>query len=580
MASPIEEIKSRLSVVELIGSYLRLQKAGANFKALCPFHNEKTPSFYVSPAREIWHCFGCGAGGDIFRFVGQIEGVEFPEALELLAGRAGVQLKKEDPRLATERRRLFSLLEEAAKFYEAELLKRKEVLAYLKARGLKDETVKNFRLGFAPQGWEGVLGHLMPKGFRGEEIERAGLAIVSQRPEAKARFYDRFRSRIMFPIADGSGRVIGFSGRIFGEETGEGKYINSPQTILFDKSRVLYLWDKAKNEIRQKDACLLVEGQLDAVMSHQAGVKNAVAASGTALGQGHLDLIKRLTSKLYLAFDADLAGEAATRRGVDLVLARGFEVNLIELPKGQDPAELVQENPGRWQEAVRQARPIIAFFLNLLKKKFPEDLRRLRSEANSLVLPYIAALENEIERAHWVQETAQVMGLKEEPVWAEVRKLGLKNRKEILEAQATGTSLPPKTRRDLLEERILGMLVWKRGEFLEKFDKKTSEFFSEHRQPLLQCVFSEKFPAGAQDLKQNLEKLSLEAELLYGEMERVHEEFHLLLSELEKENLKSRLEELASEIRRQESAGQEGQVRILLAEFGELSKKLLNHGQV
>jgi DNA primase len=593
MASVIEEIKRRLDIVQLVGSYIRLDKAGANFKALCPFHNEKLPSFYVSPAREIWHCFGCGAGGDIFRFVSQIEGVEFPEALEMLALRSGVALRKEDPRLLTERKRLFSLLEGATQYFVSELQKRKDVWSYLNERGLKDETIKSFRLGYAPQSWDGVINHLTARGFRPEEIERAGLAVLSSNPETRSKFYDRFRARIIFPIWDASGRVVGFSGRIFekdarkdGEVELEGaKYINTPQTVLYDKSKVLYLWNRAKDEIRKEGASVLVEGQLDALMSHQAGVINAVATSGTSLGREHLRLIKRLASKLFLAFDPDQAGEIATRRAVELALELGLDVNIISLPKGKDPAETIRQGVEIWEEAVLNAKPIIAFFLGRLKEKFPDDLRLRRSEAKVIVLPYLARVENEIEKAHWVQETSKVLALSEEPLWEELKKAASLRKKEASEADAGEASkFPSKTRRDLLEERILGMLSWKKGKFLGKLCREAQEFFSAHNKPLLECVLKEKFPSEARELKDKLEKLSLEAELLYGEMpaspdasrggERVHEEFHNLIKELEKESVRLRLEEITQEIRKLEAEEDKKKILEHLEEFNRLAQKL------
>src|SRR3989344_3981942 len=294
-------------IFDLIGSYIRLSKAGANFKAVCPFHNEKTPSFYVSPSREIFHCFGCNAGGDVFRFVSMIEGVEFPEALSILAGRAGVVLKREDPRISGERKRLLSLIDDAAKYFESELAGNGPAKEYLRTRGLKEGTVRSFRLGFVPDGWENLFGHLSQKGYKPEEIAKAGLALQSSNPNSGTKFYDRFRSRIMFPISDSSGRVVGFSGRIFNKETNEGKYINTPNTVLYDKSKILYLWDRAKNEARKENTCIVVEGQMDALMSHQAGITNTVATSGTAFGSAHLSIIKRLASKLLLAFDNDEA---------------------------------------------------------------------------------------------------------------------------------------------------------------------------------------------------------------------------------------------------------------------------------
>lgn len=576
MASPIEEIKKRVDIVDLVGSYIRLSKAGANFKAVCPFHSEKTPSFYVSPAREIWHCFGCSAGGDIFRFVSMIEGVEFPEALELLASRAGVVLKREDPRLSSERRRLLNLLEEATRYYESELLKNKDALDYLKNRGVKNETIKSFRLGFAPDGWENALRHLSEKGYRGEEVERSGLAILSQNPEIKSRFYDRFRSRIMFPIFDTSGRVAGFSGRIFGKETNEGKYINTPQTLLYDKSKILYLWDRAKNEVRKENACVLVEGQMDAIMSHQAGVMNAVATSGTALARGHLALIKRLTSKLLLAFDTDTAGELASKRAFELALEAGFDVNIIEVRQGKDPAETVRENPELWVRSLSEAKPVIAFFLGNLKKKFSGDMRRLRSEAKILILPYLSRLSDEIEKAHWVQEMSRTLELKEEPLWEELKKLKSNLKRE--EAGITGevrlADFGSKTRRHLLEERILGMLAWQKGKFLEKLEKDAKEAFSPENREILDWVLDKKDKPLDKDFKTKLSKLSLESELLYGDNAEPGEEFRNLMDELRREAVRARLEFLSDEIRKLELAGEKSKLTEHLKEFQDTSKKL------
>ena len=579
MASPVEEIKKRVNVVDLVGSYLRLSKAGANFKALCPFHSEKTPSFYVSPAREIWHCFGCDAGGDIFRFVSQIEGVEFPEALELLASRAGVVLRKEDPRLLTQRKRSLTLLEEATRYYQSELSKNKEALDYLKNRGLREDTVQSFRLGFAPDGWENVLNHLKAKDFQREEAERAGLAIRSE----KASFYDRFRSRIMFPIFDPSGRVIGFSGRIFEKETNEGKYINTPNTILYDKSRILYLWDKARDEVRKQNVCVLVEGQMDAIMSHQAGITNVVATSGTALGRGHLALIKRLASKLLLAFDADPAGEIAARRALEFALGEGFDVNIIEVPEGKDPAETIGRDPELWRKVLSGAKPVIAFFLENLQKKFSGDMRKLRSEAKNLILPYLARLNDEIEKAHWVQEVSKILELKEEPLWEELKKISRGFRKEetgvtaeVKPARAGGLAdFGQKTRRHLLEERVLGMLAWKPNEFLENLDEEAKEFFSAENRPFLEGFFGKAAPAG-KDYQARFSKLALEAELLYGEMADIPSEFKNLLSELEREAVRAKLEILSGEIRKLELAGEQSLLAQRLKEFQNASVKL-NH---
>ena len=395
MSSTVEQIKSRLSIADVVQSYIKLQKAGANFKANCPFHNEKTPSFFVSPSRQSWHCFGCSRGGDMFSFIMEIEGVDFLESLKILADRAGVEVEKIDKKQQSERLRLLQLIGESVKFYEFELRKNADVVAYLKKRGMKGETAKSFNLGFAPAGWRNLHDYLKDKDYSDFEMEKAGMIVKSDK--AQTGYYDRFRSRIMFPIFNASGQAVGFSGRIFGEEGTDsgGKYINSPQTVLYDKSRILYGFDKAKNEIRKKDACVIMEGQMDAVMSHQAGVVNAAAVSGTALTIDHLRLIKRLTDKIIMAFDKDEAGARASSKGIDMALAEGFEVKIAVSPSGKDPADAVLDNPESWLKAVSEAKNVIEFYLELFDDR--KDIERK-------ILPYIAVLPSEMEKAGWVKK--------------------------------------------------------------------------------------------------------------------------------------------------------------------------------
>ena len=569
MSSPVEEIKKRVDIVDLIGSYIRLSKAGANFKAVCPFHNEKTPSFYVSPSREIFHCFGCNAGGDVFRFVSMIEGVEFPEALSILAGRAGVVLKREDPRISGERKRLLSLIDDAAKYFESELAGNGPAKEYLRTRGLKEGTVRSFRLGFVPDGWENLFGHLSQKGYKPEEIAKAGLALQSSNPNSGTKFYDRFRSRIMFPISDSSGRVVGFSGRIFNKETNEGKYINTPNTVLYDKSKILYLWDRAKNEARKENTCIVVEGQMDALMSHQAGITNTVATSGTAFGSAHLSIIKRLASKLLLAFDNDEAGETASRRAYELALDSGFEVHIIDVPEGKDPAETLAFDPGLWSGAIKNAKPVIAFFLDNLEKKFGGDLHKIRTEARTAVLPYIARFSSEIEKAHWVQETAKILQLKEDPLWEEIKKIRVQGRAGDFSAKETKVvDVEQKTRRHLVEERILGMLVWKTGTSFG-VEANLKDLFSKENSLMLEAVL-----AGKSDFETALSKLALEAELLYGDADNMEAEMKNLASELERETVRAKLESLSEEIRKTEAAGERAKLAEYLNEFQETSRKL------
>src|SRR4030043_2178196 len=357
ISSPIDEIKSRLDIVEVISSYIKLQKAGANYRAVCPFHSEKKPSFFVSPARQIWHCFGCSKGGDMFGFVKEIEGVEFGDALRILAQRAGVELKrqtKEYKEFQTERERLYEICDLATRFFEKQLAESKtgkEAKQYLLDRGITKESLEKWRVGYAPDVWQGLADFLSSRNYSQEEIKKAGVGLSSE----KGSFYDRFRGRIIFPIFDLNSQVVGFGGRVFKEKDKKeiAKYVNTPQTILYDKSRILYGLDKAKVEIRKKDFCILVEGYVDLIMVFQAGFENAVATSGTALTPLQLKTLKRYSDNLLTAFDMDVAGEAATKRGIDLAQIHGFNVKVIVLPEGMDPADLVLKDVKAWEEKGR-----------------------------------------------------------------------------------------------------------------------------------------------------------------------------------------------------------------------------------
>ncbi len=497
MSSPVEQIKQRLSVADVVQSYIKLDKAGANFKARCPFHSEKSASFFVSPARDIWHCFGCNRGGDIFGFVMEIEGVEFIEALKILGERVGIKLKMEDPRLRNERTRLLDLMKAAADFYRGELLKQKDVLDYLNKRGLKDSTIQSYVLGYAPEeksGWRNLYENLLSRGYSDEEMEKAGMVIRADQREK--RYYDRFRGRIMFPLFDFSGRIVAFSGRLWPEtlssstpgfrdslKPGVAKYINSPQTILYDKSRILYGFDKAKTEIRKKDACVLVEGQMDVLMSHQAGVLNSVAISGVGLTLVHLESIGRLTNNLIVSFDSDEAGLIAAGRGIDLALQKGFEVRVTTLPFGKDPADVASKDPEAWQKAVSEGRPIIDFYLKTLSEKI-SDSRELNREVEKVVLPYVSLIESEIDRSHWIGEIARCLKIREEPVWEQLKKMKIK---KIKTEESFQPKAQPKARRQLLEERLLGLAFWQNDANMIP-DNKYS-LFSEKNQAILKNFF-------------------------------------------------------------------------------------------
>src|SRR3989339_1052191 len=496
--STAEQIKSRLNIIDVIQNYIKLQKAGANFKANCPFHNEKTPSFFVSPARQSWHCFGCSRGGDMFSFVMEIEGVDFLESLKILADRAGVEVEKIDKNRQNERLRLLQLMDEAVKFYETELRKNADVVAYLKKRGMKGETAKAFNIGFAPAGWNNLRDYLKDKGFSESEMEKAGMAVKSAKTQAG--YYDRFRSRIMFPILSASGQTVGFSGRVFGEEGTDsgGKYINSPQTVLYNKSGILYGFDKAKNEIRQKDACVIVEGQMDTVMSHQAGAVNTVAVSGTALTFEHLKLIKRLTEKIIMAFDKDEAGERASSKGVDMALADGFDVKIAVSPSGKDPADAVLDNPESWVKAVGDAKNVIEFYMELFNDR--KDIERK-------ILPYIAVLPSEMDKAVWVKKISEKLKIKEDAVWDELKKVKLapKPRGGLTVTPDLAVKPPSKqTRLEFMRNNLLGMALWQKDAQNNGLKPIIDEFVALKKEEIENCPPEKK------------NKLALEAELFFS----------------------------------------------------------------
>lgn len=457
MHSPIEEIKSRLDIVEVIGDYVKLQKAGQSFRGLCPFHSEKTPSFFVSPIRQLWHCFGgCSEGGDIFKFIMRIEGVEFGDALRLLAQRAGIELKKEDPSIRSERERLYEICELATKFFERQLKESKigkEVKQYLLGREINEDSLKKWRIGYAPDTWQGLSDFLNLKKFTKKEIEKAGLGLSSE----KGSFYDRFRGRIIFPIFDLNSKVVGFTGRIFKQKDKPetAKYVNTPQTLLYDKGRILYGLDRAKIEIRKKDFCILVEGNTDLIMVHQAGFENSVAVSGTSLTPYQLNILKRYSDNLLIAFDMDMAGQTATKRGIDLAQNEGFNIKIVALPEGKDPAEIIAKDPEKWKRAVTEAKSIYEFYFDYAFMGQDIKSSGSKKEIAKILLPILKKITNKIEQTHWVKELAQRLGVKEEDIEEEMKKVSIPVASEVVEKKKEVIVKNNKNRKVLIEERIL-----------------------------------------------------------------------------------------------------------------------------
>ncbi len=415
----VQRIKEKLSIIDVISPYVELHKAGKNFKGRSPFTSEKTPSFYVSPDRGMYYCFSSTQGGDMFTFVEKMEGVDFKGALKILADKAGIELIPEDPKKRDLRDTLYLILEDATKFFEMTLSKADDALEYLKKREVHDETISKWRIGYAPNDWRQLREHLTAKGYDDSLMLQAGL--VKQADQGKQP-YDVFRNRVMFPIMDSSGRVIGFSGRVLSKESEAPKYVNSPETMLFNKSEALFGYDKAKHGIHKLDFSLIVEGQFDVVLSHQAGYKNAVAVSGTALTPEHVSLLQRLSNRVVLALDADRAGVAAVKRAAELMLARGIDLKVARLHGGKDPADLVAEDPNLLKKDIKEATHVIEFLLNLLKEECADE-RKFKMRASDEILPYLLLIESYIDRDHFANLIAERLGINVESVRLDVARL-------------------------------------------------------------------------------------------------------------------------------------------------------------
>lgn len=428
--SAVEEIKSKLEIVPLISEYVQVKKTGASFMAVCPFHQEKTPSLHISPDKQMWYCHGCGEGGDIFGFVMRVEGLDFLDALRLLAKKAGVTLSKDDAKANTERQKLMEVNGLAAKFFHEVLLKLPQAepgRAYATKRALTKETMEDFMIGFSPNSWDACLNALKKRGYTDEEIFKAGLASKSDRGKG---YFDRFRNRLMFPIRDAQGNVVGFTARVMPGPDGkdpkdEAKYINTTETPIYSKGRVLYGLDAARKDIKKNDLAVVVEGNMDVIASHQAGVKNVVGSSGTSFSSEQLTLLKRFCSRLVLSFDNDPAGENAARRSIDAAVAAGFAVRILRIPPGagKDPDDCIRKDVAMWQKAIAEAVPFMEWYITLVRErtdmKNPDAVR----VASQQLLTEIAKLAAPVERSHWIRQVSELFDTPESVLFEEVQRL-------------------------------------------------------------------------------------------------------------------------------------------------------------
>jgi DNA primase len=599
---PSEEIKQKLNIVDIVGEYVQLKKAGQNHRACCPFHNEKTPSFMVSEEKQIFKCFGCSEGGDVFSFIMKIEGIEFIDALKLLAGKAGVELKQQDPREQSKRNRILEVLDLTAKFFNKALFESKEgkvARDYLAKRKMEEVTQDEFMIGYSPDSWDILTQFLKKKRYNDEEIVESGLVV---RKDSGLGYYDRFRGRLMFPIWDVHGSVVGFGGRVL--EGGchpngwsadrlkkQAKYLNSPQGLVYDKSRMLYGINKAKQEIRKNDLAIVVEGYMDVIASHETGIKNVVSASGTALTSEQIDLLKRYTNNLLLSFDMDAAGDMATKRGIEIAQQKGMNLKILQLPKGKDPDECIREDAAIWKEAINSAKSIMDYYFENILKGLDLSKVEDKKKAAAGLLTQIKNIPDRIEQSHYLQKLAGLLNVDEQILQESMNKPVNENKynKNLKEVKNMATN--KESEEDILARRLLSMILGKIRlfEFVEPILEP--EYLPENIIPLYSELISEynnlgneldivKFTVKLYKSNQEIAFMAKEF-LLYFEKEFNEEDLSdfeefkreaLLLSErLKRKFLARKIDIIEKEMKEAESVGDNDKIAKLTSDFSKIS---------
>jgi len=572
-----EEVRSRLNIEDVIGDYVQLKRAGRNFKGLSPFSAEKTPSFVVSPEKHIWHDFSSGKGGDVFSFVMEVEGLDFRQALEQLAQKAGVELAQYDTQksgeLAAKKKRLLEANELAARYFQQCLLKNSHAIEYIfKKRKLSKEIVQEFRIGYAPDDSDGLVRILQKKGFTGKELSEAGLT--------NRYGGDIFRSRMTVPLMDGAGQVIGFTGRILRDEPNAPKYLNTPQTLLYDKSRHVFGLSQAKESIRKQDEAVIVEGNLDVVSSHQVSVTNVVATAGTAITDGHLRALNRLTGNVKLAFDADKAGLAATERAIPIAQAAGVELSIVSLPgSAKDPDELIQQSVELWQKAIKDSRPVVDWVLEQFSKR--EDMAsaagKRRFTTDSITI--IKKLEDAVETEHYLRKVADMTDSSIDSIMTKVTNQNSEGLKP-LKAIAAPSEPQADSDENAQEDMLLGIMMVHpvtRG-LLASFSsdliinptrKKLLEYVKKNRE-----AFSET-PEVLKDIETYVKIVELKAETRYGlwQDSDIQLEAARLLRQIEVEQKKRTTETLMNELREAELDGDDKRSEVLRTQLMKLIKE-------
>ena len=470
----VEEVKSKVDIVQLAGEYVKLAKAGRNFKGLCPFHGEKTPSFMVNPELQIYKCFGCGEGGDAYSFLQKMEGMEFGEALKTLAKRAGVTLVSYTPSRGEEdREKLYTINSLAAEFFHYLLVKHpkgEQGREYLEERKIGSKAIETYKLGYVPEGWDYLMKYLAgKKGFKIDDLTRAGLAVEGR--------YDRFRNRIMFPLNNHRGQTVGFAGRVMpGGDEKSGKYVNTPETEIYHKGDLLYGLDVNRAKIKGEGTVVVVEGEIDAIASWQAGVSNVVALKGSALTAKQVDILKRYTQTAILSLDADLAGDMAARRGIEIAEKAGLLIKVIN-PKSKtlnpknfkDPGDFATEDPKGWNKAVAGAVPIYDYYIDSAVERYGMQAEGKKKISRELI-PIWAGIDDEIVKAHYVNRLANELGVEARAVWAQIQKTPSPGTVTQKSGEKTADDRElARSRRDVVEENLVKLSIL--GEKVNDLDK-------------------------------------------------------------------------------------------------------------
>ncbi len=486
--SVIEQVRDRADIVEIISGYITLKKAGSNFKALCPFHHEKTSSFMVSPQKQIFHCFGCGEGGNVFSFLMKQERMTFPETVEFLAERLGITIPQ-PPLLGFAKQsrgggqEIYEVNSLAASYYHDFLIRSPvdaPVQQYLRKRGVSAEIIKKFQLGFSPDQWEGLIAFAKSNGVSTAALARGGLVLQRE----GGGYYDRFRNRLMFPIFDLRDRVVGFGGRVLTEE-GTPKYLNSPETEIYQKGRQLYGLSWVKESIKEKDAVLLVEGYMDLIALYQAGIEFVVASCGTALTVEQIRVLKRFTHRVIVVYDGDQAGQMASLRGLDLLLEEGCQVRLMDLPQGKDPDDFVRhEGAGAFRQKMQQAKDLLEYKLGLLLRE--KDIRdpHQKAQVAKEMLATIRRLPSPVLRGEYLKQLAEKIHVREENLWSELNQFPGMRTEEVKPVK----NQPP---RISLAEKLLLRLVFEQPDFLQTIQRelRAEDFENEQVRSLMKNVF-------------------------------------------------------------------------------------------